>query len=710
MKNAHKHLFAFLILFYLLNIINTHFVTTELLNQHITVFPRNFLGEINAFLGNFAALTLIVMAGFLFIKRVNMRILYLIIVTLLLNIVVFGSAIFTKYYQTVFSLREMTLFKNPAVDLGLTIFVESVKDLIMNYRIVIFIPFIVMVIYAFIVRHYYKKDGLDFGEKGVMFKSNLLNGTILAGAVTVGLLTLSLFNISLKSKWPIFAERPLYGVQKAGLYNYYLGQACGFNFGDNVIMEVDIRTYKDYNKNESLYENIFGEKFSNILYKEDAEIDFTINPMMDKESLNGIFKNKNLVLIHLESFNHFLLNEDGPYLDDTYLSTFKKLLKESYVIENFYTNIGLGKSSDAEFAVLTGAHPLGDSTTYWNYNKTPYVFADLATLFNDRYSVAFHGDVRLFYNREKVYDKMYGFDNFHYFDPTEPYFEETQNGFWLFPDHVHTNLPNKVWLTENDLLEWLKIAYISTSENKGEKGFYYPILMNPHTPFLYNPTKEENLRFKKGDIDISEETRRYLNYETYMESFFNKFIEISYELKDTVYIFYGDHGSGIPEKDYYAIMGLSANSNNAAKLHFEYQQEMLKTIAFIYVPDDDAESLDIKPGLFKGVQKRVRSQVDIYRTIIELFDLQTNNYYFGVNLLSKEHTFAIDTKHFNIITDDYFIIGKKMIKDINYKDAYRVLSDDPKKDVVELYKYVLRFKNKLDHAIKENAYQYLKND
>ncbi|MDY0134012.1 MAG: hypothetical protein RBR46_03205, partial [Acholeplasmatales bacterium] len=144
-----------------------------------------------------------------------MRILYLIIVTLLLNIVVFGSAIFTKYYQTVFSLREMTLFKNPAVDLGLTIFVESVKDLIMNYRIVIFIPFIVMVIYAFIVRHYYKKDGLDFGEKGVMFKSNLLNGTILAGAVTVGLLTLSLFNISLKSKWPIFAERPLYGVQKA---------------------------------------------------------------------------------------------------------------------------------------------------------------------------------------------------------------------------------------------------------------------------------------------------------------------------------------------------------------------------------------------------------------------------------------------------------------------------------------------------------------
>jgi ABC-type glycerol-3-phosphate transport system permease component len=179
LKNAHKHLFAFLILFYLLNIINTHFVTTELLNQHITVFPRNFLGEINAFLGNFAALTLIVMAGFLFIKRVNMRILYLIIVTLLLNIVVFGSAIFTKYYQTVFSLREMTLFKNPAVDLGLTIFVESVKDLIMNYRIVIFIPFIVMVIYAFIVRHYYKKDGLDFGEKGVMFKSNLLNGTIL---------------------------------------------------------------------------------------------------------------------------------------------------------------------------------------------------------------------------------------------------------------------------------------------------------------------------------------------------------------------------------------------------------------------------------------------------------------------------------------------------------------------------------------------------
>lgn len=708
MKKSHKHLIAFLILFYLLNIINTYFVTTEVLNKYITVFPRTFFGEINSIIGNIAALTIIVVVGFLFIKRVKARLLFLLTITLFLNVGVFGSGIFTKYYQTVFSLKETTLFKNPAVDLGLSIFVESLKDLLTYYRVVVFLPFVLLLIYYFIIKKEYKKNGFDINEEAFIFTENLIGGAVLAGAVTISFFTLSVFNISMKSNWPIFAERPLYGVQKVGMYNYYLSQAFGFNFDESRIYEVDIRTYREYNKNQEAYKNIFDENFSNILYEDDAAIDFSLNLGMDKSALNGIFKDKNLVLIHLESFNYFLLNEEGPYLNESYYPTLKKILSESYLLENFYTNVGLGTSSDAEFSVLTGAYPLGDSTIYWNYNKTPYVFNDLATLFSDRYSGAMHGDVGVFYNRKKVYDKMYGFDNYYYFDPKETYHEGTQNGFWVFPEHVNTNLPNEVWLTENDLLEWLKIVYSSTAKSQGEKGFYFPILMNPHTPYLYNPTKEENLRFNKNNLNVSPETLRYLNYEPYMESFFNKFIELTYELKDTVYIFYGDHGSGVSQKDYEKLFNIQTTSLNAKENTMKYQQELLKTIAFIYVPDDNAESLDIKPGLLKGVQPRVRSQIDIYRTIIELFDLETDNYYFGVNLLSKEHTYAIDPRNFNIISDDYFISGKKMLNPENLEDAYLRLNNNPKIEAVDLYKYVLKFKTKLDHAIRENAYQYLK--
>lgn len=708
MKAKHKHLIIFIVLFYLLNIFNTLTVTTEMLNKYITVFPRNILGEMNAFIGNVAALTILLMLGFLFIKRTKSRLIYMLILTMTLNIGVFASVIFTKYYQTVFSIKETTLFKNPAVDLAGSILVEALKDLFVDFKIITFLPFIVLMVYFFVVSKEFKKQDLDFNVKGLLFKTSFFNGLVMAGALVVSFFTLSVFNISMKSNWPIFAERPLYGVQKAGMYNYYLGQALGFNFDDSKIMEVDLKTYKEYNKNSEAYVNIFDEVFSNILYKDDVELDFLLNPTMDKENLNGIFKDKNLVLVHLESLNYFLLNEDGPYLDSSYYSTLKKIMSESYVLENFYTNVGLGQSSDAEFSVLTGAYPLGNSTMYWKYDKTPFVFSDLGTLFSDRYSAAFHGDVGKFYNRQEIYDKMYGFDNYFYFDPKEEYYSGTQNGYWQFPDHVNTNLPNEVWLTENDILEWLKLTYNSKTKDGGDLGFYYPILMQPHTPFLHNPTKEEDLRFTKENLNVSSETIRYLNYESYMENYFKEFIKLTYELKNTVYIFYGDHGSNISQKEYEELFGITTNSDNALYNNLKYQQEMLKTVSFIYVPDDSSSNLEIKPGLLKGSQPRVRSQIDLYRTIIELFGLETNNHYFGVNALSKEHTFTIDTRNFNVITDDYFIIGKRMIKLENYDEAYISFTDKPKIDVLDLYKYVLRFKNKMDHAIRENAYQYLK--
>lgn len=708
MKKIQKHLITFIIIFYLLNIFNTYFITTEFFNSYVVMFSRKAWGEVNSFVGNIAALTIILVIGFLFIKKVKPRLIYMIIITFILNTSVFALSIFSKYYQTVFSFSELSLFKNPGADLGFTILIEALKSLFVNFKIVMFIPFIILLVYYFVIKRSFKVNDLEFKMESTYLNKGLFNSFVIAGSTTISLLTLSIFNISMRSDWPIFAERSLYGVQNAGLYNYYLSEVFGFDYDDANVYEVDVRTYSEYNKNSESYINFFNEEFSNQLYKHDVDLDFSINPFMDKENLNGIFEDKELVLIHLESFNYFLLNEDGPYLDETYFKTLKKILNESYVIENFYTNVGLGNSSDAEFSVLTGAHPLGNTTMYWEYDNVPYVFEDLATLFEDRYSVAFHGDVGRFYNRQKVYDEMYGFDNYYYFDNKEEYYFETQNGFWNFPDHVNTNLPNEVWLTENDLLEWLKITYDKTAKNQGKKGFYYPILMNPHTPFLYNPTKEEDLRFSKEDIDVSNETLRYLNYETYIEDFFEKFIDLTYKMENTVYIFYGDHGSGISQRDYEEIFGIETNSTNAVENKMKYQQELLKTIAFIYAPDDNDSSLDIKKGLLKGVQPRVRSQVDIYRTIIELFNLETENYYFGVNLLSKEHTFAIDSRNFNIIADDYFIKGKKMVNKGNYTDAYIALTSNPKIELEKMFEYVKRFKNKMDHAIRENAYQHLK--
>ena len=87
----------------------------------------------------------------------------MIIVTFLLNLLIFLLGIFSKYYQTIFSLYEMTLFKNPAQALGLTIVFESLKELFLYYRIIVFAPTIIMIAYHYYLK--FKKEDFMMSEE-----------------------------------------------------------------------------------------------------------------------------------------------------------------------------------------------------------------------------------------------------------------------------------------------------------------------------------------------------------------------------------------------------------------------------------------------------------------------------------------------------------------------------------------------------------------
>jgi hypothetical protein len=106
----------------------------------------------------------------------------------------------------------------------------------------------------------------------------------------------------------------------------------------------------------------------------------------------------------------------------------------------------------------------------------------------------------------------------------------------------------------------------------------------------------------------------------------------------------------------------------------------------------------------------VRSQVDLYRTIVELFGVSSSQYYYGVNGLSNENTFSIDTRTFDIITDDFYLLSKHLATDhevslenvLYYQEETEVLLDP-----YEVYEYVLVFKKRMDQLITDNLQQYL---
>ena len=694
-----KKYLVFILLFYALNIINTYFVTTAVLNRYVTSFFRTIGLEITATIGNFGFLTIILFLGFLFIKSYKKRSVYMIIVTFLLNFALYALGIFSKYYQTIFSLHELTLMKNPATALGLSILFESLKELLTYYRIVVFIPTVIMIIYHQYFK--YSKDKLYESIEKPIFSCFPLNNILVMTGLVLSLFSLGIFTTSMNSNWRIFAERPLYGVQTAGLYNYYFGQIMGFKY-DETHTSVNLKDFDEYNKNKTSYTNLWHETYSNILAIDQAPT-VILDPSIQTNELNGIFKDKHLVLIHLESFNHFLLDEKG-ILDETYYPFLKSLLKESYVLDNFYTNVGLGNSSDAEFSVLTGLYATGDTTLYWNYENHNYTFDALPKLFKDRTSYSLHGDVLEFYNRGPVHEEMFGFKDYYYYNPKETNKPDTNNGYYLFEDQRITT-PDSPWLSDKALLSWTKELYDrELSLNPDKNLFLYPINIQPHVPYLYDEFIEEP-RFTKSDINVDTVTLRYLNYEKSVESYFKEFVEMTKSLKDTVYLFYSDHGSGITLSDYATIFDL----DETKLLDVEYNKEMLKTLAFIYAPDDNDTS-EIPKGLLKGVQPKVRSQVDVYRTIIELFGLEVDNYYYGVNLLSDETTFSIDTRTFSIITDDYYIIAKRFKNAEVSKDSFIAFNDNPRLAPKDVFEYVYLYKQRMDKALKNNVFYLLRNN
>jgi hypothetical protein len=671
-------------------------VTTSVLNRYLIPFRRHGLLELNAIVGNIAALTILLMIGFLIFQKRKSRMSYMVVITLLLNIAIFSIGIFTKYYSTMFSIYEMTLFNNPAAELAGSIFVEALAELYRYYRIIVFIPAMVLIALYTVYFRRIRIQNLTIEETTYPLH-RLLSLFVILASMVMSLSTNAIVKSNLDKRWPISAERALFGIQSAGLYNYYVGQMMGINLSNVNLTLPSLTIYNTYNKNQSTYTNLYGQTFSNQLPISQATTVQVDPSLLVNGQLNGIFEDKNIVIIHLETFNHFLLDEQGPYLDSDYFKTLKALLQESYVLDNFYTNVGLGNSADAEFSVMTGLYPTGDTTLYWNYNKTKYVFEALPKLFPDYYRASLHGDVKTFYNRDIVHEQMLGFEDYFYFDSKADDYEGNKNGLYRFPDFIEKNTPESPWLSDLSLLDWTE-----TLIQEHNRYFLYPITIQPHTPYLYDPFPNQ---FSLEDIPVSPTTLKYLNYETYYDDFFDHFIELAKRVDNTVYVFYSDHGSGIPKVDLETLLGRELTT-------LEYKREMIKTLAFIYAPDDLDTTSIIPQGLITGKQPLVRSQVDIYRTVLELFGVTTNYQYYGVNALSDERTFSIDTRAFDIVTDDYFIISKFLSSDETPNDMNTLYFVEPEAVIIEPFEFfetVMLFKKRMDIALQLNLYQHLKN-
>lgn len=699
-KQNKKPYYLFIILFFVLNIFNTYFLTAQILNRYISPLKRSVIGEINAFFGNFSILLFIYLIIVLIFKSDKNRFRAMLYATGILNLFIFAISFYTYFYSSIFTFKSLDIFRNPAESVSGGLFTLALSELFINFKILIFVPTLVLLIVFYI---YKKRGNLDFISGGKTLKNKLI--LLLTFILVFFGASLTYYQqVQDKDYFNIKSLSATNAVQNYGVYPFYLTELLGINFESTTRASLGIENneqlvdrYMKYNKNQEIYQNfIDGNYYSNQLLLRDSyiDVDDSLNLSLD-DSLTGIFKNKNLIYVHLESINYFLLEIEDVRERFTFLN---QLLEQSVVFENYYTSVGMGVSSDAEFSALTGLYPNGYSTVYWDYAKKDLEFDTLPKLFNNKgyKTMPIHADFKEFYNRDKAYPEFMGFSEGYlsldyfaekagYDDPSDYLKDNIKYG----RDYLDNGLLIKTPWTSEFLVHELMYEKI---EELDSKVMMYPVHISAHTPFLSNPYENQEYHFSNYN-KLSKITKRYLEYAKYYDdviksSLFNLKDNSSYIDSNNVYVFYSDHGSSLKNGD------LSYLYDDREISILEERRLLQQTLAFIYAPSDQVLENGLNKGLITGKQKLARSHHDLYRTIGDLFDLfDDSNPYFGTHGLSNEPSYVFDNRIQDIIIDD--------VNNMNNEGYKPIIVSFRNERFIEPYNYEISNKKRVYENIKE---------
>lgn len=233
--------------------------------------------------------------------------------------------------------------------------------------------------------------------------------------------------------------------------------------------------YNSFNDNKrsmqvaGFYEYNFRNFYVNYLKKETKVEDENTKLLEDKFSedtseynnkYTGIFKDKNVIFVQLESIDSFLVTKE-------IMPTLYSLKNNSINFNNHFSFVsGGGSTFNSEYMVNTGyTTPISINKGAYTFSKNTYSYSLPNLLKNEGYTVnAFHMNTPEYYSRDVNY-KSFGYDSFNSLKNLDNGKYYTDNSFWL-----DTELINNP--TFNELLF-----------NTDKKFADYIITYSAHMPF-----------------------------------------------------------------------------------------------------------------------------------------------------------------------------------------------------------------------------------
>ncbi len=578
----------------------TYIIVNLINSTMIRVFTINTLENYLSYKAVLADLAVIIILGsFSFLFKPKARYTYLCAFTWIFTMTCMINSIYYTFYTSYasFSMLSLTQYLGDVGD-AVVQNVIQLKDVVY-----LFAPIVLMIVNKKEVKKgsYNKIEFKEIRRKKAL--KSLIAGVIIALIFVLNLTSLDISRFA--KQW-----NKEYVVMKFGIYVYQINDGI-------TSLEPKINSMFGVNKAVKEVETYYEDRKKNDKYASGTN------------EYTDIFKGKNVIVIHGESFQ--TINIDRSFNGVEVSPNMNKLAHEGLYFSNYYSQVSVGTSSDAELTFTTSLMPTQSGTAFVSYFDRKYIALPQIMQQNGYYTFSMHGNNADFWNR-RVMHKNLGYEKFYSkkdYDITE---ENT----------IGLGISDKAFFKQS-------VEKMKKISEKHKKFYGLLIMLSNHTPFSdtekYGPY-DVNLKetVTNDDGTTSEVTYPYMegtklgNYFKsvhYADSAIGELINELDEaglLDNTVIVFYGDHDARLPQKDYVRLFNYDKETDGIKSkddptyVNFDsYQYELNRKVPFIIWTKDHKYQKEIKD---------VMGMYDAMPTLANMFGVKASAYSLGHDIFN----------------------------------------------------------------------------
>ena len=406
----------------------------------------------------------------------------------------------------------------------------------------------------------------------------------------------------------------------------------------------------------------------------------------------NIFKGKNIIVIHAESMQKFAM--DLTFNNKEVTPNLNKLANEGIFFSNFYSQVGVGTSSDAEFTFNTSLMPSTKGTVFVNYFDRDYISIPKLLKEHGYYTYSMHANTGEFWNRNTMH-KSLGYDKFYNKDS------------YTIDETIGLGLSDKSFFRQSvDIMKQIK-------EEENKPFYSLLIMLSNHTPFSDLALMEDYKTTIDVTIDNQTVTRDYLNNTTmgnylrsvhYADSAIGEFIDnLDKEglLENTVLVIYGDHDARLDFEDfnllynYDPITDTIKTENDEGYIPYtKYNYELDRKVPFIIWTKDQNYNLNVNTPM---------GMIDVLPTLGNMIGIHSD-YQLGkdiMNLKGDDNTvtfidgsFLTSKVYYNSPKGEIYSINNEPITEEYIKERAKKSSDliEVSNDIIT-YDFIKEIKN-----------------